>query len=238
MDAARGHHQLRRHPGGRSALAIVVCGAFVAAALATAPAAQAVTEQQTYVLTGSILIGPPPALTIPAGSTFTATVDLTTGAITDGHVSIPTFDRGAVSGPPANITVSDAAPATGMLDLATGAVTLTSSYIVSLAIPSLSSVCEIAPVDVVTSTAGGGSPLAGNPATATLTGSGFTTPAVVASPTCTDVNAGLVNGFLGLPTSETAMTITVVRAVTPATTTTAVPAQPVAPTAAQPAFTG
>lgn len=238
MDAERGHFGLRRHPGGRSALAIAVCGAFVAAALATAPAAHAVTEQQTYVLTGSILIGPPPALTIPAGATFTATVDLATGAITDGHVSIPTFDRGAVSGPQANITITDAAPATGTIDLATGAVTLTSSYLVSLAVPSLSSVCQITPVSVVTSTGGGGSPLAGNPPTATLTGAGFTTPAIVASPTCTDVNAGLVNGFLGLPTNETAMTITVVRAVTPATTTTAVPAQPVAPTPAQPAFTG
>jgi len=219
----------------RPALALAKCGLLLLVMLAGSSTAGAATEQQTYTLTGTILIGPPPALTLPAGSTFTATVDTTTGAITAGHVSIPTFGRGPVSGPAADITVTDAAPATGTLDLATGAVSLSSSYLVSLSIPSLTSVCSLGPVDV-TLTTSGGSPLSGDPATATLTAEGFTAPAVGVSPTCTAPNADLVNGFLGLPTNETSMSLTVVAQVAPPTTT-APPAAPVAPTA-QPNFTG
>lgn len=223
----------------RPSTALAVGTAVLLAFAVAAPGAGAATEHQTYALAGSIVIGPPPALTLPAGATFTATVDTTTGAVTNGHVSIPTFDRGAVSGPQADITITDAAPATGTLNPTTGVATLTSSFLVSLSIPSLSSVCTLGPLAVVLSTTGG-SPITGTPPTGSLTATGFTVPAVAPSATCSAQNATLVNGFLGLPTSETSMTLRVrLTAATPVTTTTtAVPAPPAAPTPAQPAFTG
>jgi hypothetical protein len=222
------------HAPRRPLTVIPMCGLVLLAVVAGAAPAGAATEQQTYSLTGTILIGPPPALTLPSGSTFTATIDTTTGAITNGHVSIPTFNRGAVSGPQADITVTDAAPATGTLDLTTGAATLTNSFLVSLSIPSLTAVCTLGPLNVTTSTSGGGSPLSGDPPTATLTATGFTVPAVVVSPTCSSVNAGLVNGFLGLPTEATSISLTVVHAQAAPAPTVVVPAAPTV----EPAFTG
>jgi hypothetical protein len=94
-------------------------------------------------VSGTIFIGSPPTLVLPAGSTFTATVDSTTGAITNGLVHIPTFPRGAV--PEADLTITDAVPATGTLDPVTGIATLTSSYIISISIPLLSAVCTLGP---------------------------------------------------------------------------------------------
>jgi hypothetical protein len=219
---------------------MAVITALLMAGVSTAPAASAASEQQTYTLSGTLNIGAPPALTLPAGSSFSATVDTTTGAITGGQTSIPTFTRGPVSGVPANITLTDAAPATGTLDLVTGAATLNTSFNVSIEVPSLSATCSLGPVPVTISTSSsGGSPLSGDPATATLTASGFSVPAVVVSATCPLVTAGIVNAALVLPTRETSISLTVVRVVapTPSTTPTTVAPAP-APVSVQPTFTG
>jgi hypothetical protein len=227
----------------RRTLAVVGVGALLSAGIVSASAGVVVAtpagfEQQTYTLSGALSIGAPPSLTLPAGSTFTATVDLATGAITDGHTSIPTFTRGPVSGPPANITLTDAAPATGTLDLVTGEATLNTSFHVSIEVPVLASTCSLGPVNVPVSTSGaGGSPLSGSPATGTLTASTFLVPAVVVSATCTQPNADLVNGALVLPNRETSISLTVVRVVVPPTPPTTKAPAPV-PVAVQPAFTG
>jgi hypothetical protein len=181
----------------------------LATGLGAIPAAGADTVQQTYAISGTIFIKSPPTLVLPTASTFTATVDTETGALTNGMVSIPTFPRGAV--PEAYLTITDASPATGTLDPDTGVATVNSSYNISLSIPLLSAVCNLGPVNVTLSTSNpGGSPITGNPPSGTLTAASFAVPGVtVQSPDCDAATAVAVNAAVGIPTSNTTMTLTV-----------------------------
>jgi hypothetical protein len=222
----------------RPVKALAACAIILGAALTSIMPAGAAVESQTYSIAGTLSVGGPPALTLPAGSTITFDLDSATGAITNGVTTIPVFDRGDVSGPQAEITLTDATPGTGTLDPATGAGSFTISFNVQLAVPLLDVVCTLAtPVTVNVSTANaGGSPIAGDPATGVLTDDGFDVSAVAPGVTCPEESATLVNDFLGLPTNETSAAFTVTELVPPTPTPTPTPAPTPAP--AVPSFTG
>jgi hypothetical protein len=215
---------------------LAACTVVLAASLAGVVPAGASVEARTFTIAGTLTVGGPPALTLPAGSTVTFDYDTLTGAITNGVTNIPTFDRGDVTGPQANITLTDAAAGTGNLDPVTGAGSLALAFNVSLAVPLLSAVCTLeAPVTLNVSTANaGGSPLTGTPATAVVTDAGFAISAVALSSTCPESSAALILDFLGLPTTDTAAAFTVTEVVSPAPA----PPAPPAPAPARPTFTG
>jgi hypothetical protein len=191
--------------------------------------ASAATVPQTYSVAGSITVGPPPAVVLPAGSTITFDLDETTGAITNGATSIPTFLRGG-SGPQAAIIITDAAPFTGNLNSTTGAATVSFSFNVRIGI-SETVICDLAgPVNIEASTANpGGSPLSGG--TATVTAAAISIPAVVEGPSCDASVVSAANDLLSLPDSAASATFTV-------TNTTPAPAPTPEPTPATPSFTG
>jgi hypothetical protein len=210
---------------------------FVLAALVLpAGSADAVANVRTFELSGTMEVGGPPALTLPAGSTFTATIDPATGVFGDGQLSIPTFDRGDVTGPQANITLTQLSPAIGVLDPSSGVSTMVVALEVSLEVPLLSATCSLGPIITSSSSANpGGVPFSGTPLRGTVTASGYTVPAVVGvegSPTCDPTQASAINATLGLPSSATSLSFTVVET-TPAPTP-----EPPTPEPVVPSYTG
>jgi hypothetical protein len=186
-----------------SRLTAAAFAAAVIATLAVGGGASAATERQTFEVAGSILVGPPPALDLPAGSTVTFDLDTSTGALTNGATSIPSFDRGDATGPEAIVTLTDASPATGSLDADTGEASVTFRFTVVVEVPSLSATCALADPLVIEATTAGGSPLAGDPATATVTAAGFAVSAFAVSDECPDAVASAATDLLDLPTSDT-----------------------------------
>ena len=170
--------------------------------------------ERTFSLSGTMEVGGPPALTLPAASTLVATIDPVTGAFSDGQLSIPSFDRGPVSGPQAIITLTQIGPATGVLDPVTGVSSMTVTLEAELEVPLLAATCTIGPITSTSSSGGpGGSPLSGSPLTGVVTASGFPVPAAVGtvgSSTCDPASASAINAALGLPTSATSISFTVV----------------------------
>lgn len=238
-------------PRRLAALALAVALAVPMASVASP--AGAVTVPVTFTIAGSITVGPPPALTLPAGSTITFDHDPVTGAITNAIATIPTFDRGPeVTGPQANITLTNAAPGTGSWDRATGAGSLELSLDGSIEVPDLSATCDLlAPLVLSLSTANaGGQPVVasgpGAPATGVVTAAGFTVPATSPPVTTGDATpalpvCGAVDAFLGLPTSDTSASLAVTEVLEPepsTTTTTTAPEPAPTPAPVRPAFTG
>jgi hypothetical protein len=220
-----------------------ILSSFVAVSALCASAvvspAGATTVTQTYGVTGSITVGPPPALVLPEGSSVTFDLDQTTGAITNGVSTIPPFERGG-TGPQATFVLTDTQPFTGTIDPVTGAATIEFSYDVLVQI-SADIICELdGPVAFTMTTDGpGGSPLADG--TATVVASGFTIPEVIVGDTCPAEVAELANGLFGTPTTDTAATFTVTfTAPTPEPTPEPQPepAPEPAPVPAVPTFTG
>lgn len=195
-------------------LALLAVTLIALSMVALGAPARAAGVQRTFSLSGTMEVGGPPALTLPAGSTLVATIDPTSGAFSDGQLSIPTFDRGAVSGPQAEITLTQIGAATGVLDPVTGVSSMTVTLEATLAVPLLTATCTIGPITSTSSSGGaGGSPLTGSPLTGTVTASGFTVPAAVGSAgstTCSPASAAAINATLGLPTSATSISFTVV----------------------------
>lgn len=181
--------------------------------------ADAVGVRRTFAISGSMEVGGPPALSLPVGSTFTATIDSVTGAFDDGQLVIPTFDRGPVSGPQANITLVQIGAASGVLDPDTGISSMTVSLEALIEVPLLSATCPMGPITSTSSSGNpGGSPFSGSPLTGTVTASGYSVPAVtgtVGSTTCDLTDATAINDTLGLPTSSTALTFIVVETTAP-----------------------
>ena len=179
-----------------------------------AGSADAAGVQRTFAISGSMEVGGPPSLTLPAGSTFTATIDAVTGEFPDGRLVIPTFDRGPVSGPQANITLVQWGAATGVLDPDTGISSMTVTLEASIEVPLLSATCPMGPITSSSSSGNpGGSAFSGSPLTGTVTASGYLVPAVegtAGSATCDPTEAAAINGTLGLPTSSTSLVFTVV----------------------------
>ena len=224
----------------RSRLALVVAAAalLLSPALLLGGSVSATGVARTFTLSGSITVDTPPALTIPAGSTFTATIDPVTGGFTDGVLSIPTFDRGPVSGPQAYITLAQIGLATGSIDPVTGAATISTSFNATITIPLVaagaigtppptSASCALGPIVIASSTGTqGGSAFTGSPLTGTTAAIGFTVPAIVGSdadPLCTVAFASQINTVLGLPSTHTNAMFTAVE------TTPVVPDAPVVP---------
>lgn len=205
----------------------VVSGSAAASAVVSTPgpdgsrvealavdAGDAAGEQRTFAISGSMLVGDPPAIPLPSGSTFTATIDPVTGVFSDGRLTIPTFDRGPVSGPQANITMTQVGLASGALDPATGESTMTVTLDVSIEVPLLSATCPMGSITSTSSSAGpGGSPFAGSPLRGVVTASGYAVPAVVGtalSATCDLADAAAINATLGLPSTSTSLRFEVV----------------------------
>lgn len=195
-----------------SILALAVL--LVATAIVVAGPADATGVRRTFSISGSMEVGAPPALTLPAGSTFTATIDPVTGVFEDGQLAIPSFDRGPVSGPQANITLTQIGVATGVLDPDTGISSMTVSLEALIEVPLLSATCPMGPINSTSSSDNpGGSAFSGSPLTGTVTASDYTVPAVEGtegSTTCDPSEAAAINDTLGLPTSSTALTFIVV----------------------------
>jgi hypothetical protein len=210
----------------RTVSATLVVLAFVASTLAFGASSSGATGLvRTFSITGTIEVGSPPALTLPAGSTFTATIDSVTGEFTDGKFEIPTFDRGPVSGPQANITLSQIGDATGVIDPVTGAATITTTFGGTIEVPILSSTCPLGEMTMTSSSENpSGAAFSGSPLTGTTTASGFTVPAIVGSDPvgpasvaaaipiidCSTANAATINRTLGLPSSVTQASFTAI----------------------------
>lgn len=224
---------IRHANSARRRIAAVVGAAALLATFATGvQPASAATESFTFDLSGTITVGGPPDLTLPAGSTITFDHDPATGAVTNAVANIPTFDRGQVSGPQALITLTNTAPGTGTWDRATGAASLAISLGVSLEIPLLEATCDLgAPIVLELGTSEpGGQPVVGDPATGTVAAYEFEVADVFSNATCSEDSVTLVNDFLGLPTTESAAILTVTEQKPP------VPAP--TPEPVTPAFTG
>ena len=187
---------------------------IAATAIVVAGPADATGVRRTFSISGSMEVGGPPALTLPAGSTFTATIDSVTGVFEDGILVIPTFDRGPVSGPQANITLVQIGTASGVLDPDTGISSMTVSLEATIEVPLLSATCPMGPITSTSSSGNpGGSPFSGSPLTGTVTAFEYSIPAVegtVGSASCDPTEAAAINDTLGLPTSSTALTFIVV----------------------------
>lgn len=217
---------------------------LVPSALLGAPAGAA-TQSVTFTVTGTISVGPPPALTIPSGSTITFDHDPLTGAITNAVANIPTFDRGPVQGPQANITLQTAQPGSGTWDRTTGAGTIALSLSGSIEVPFLSATCDLsAPLELALSTANpGGQPVVGSPASGVVTAAGFTIPSVAGvvptglAPALEPPPCVLVDDFLGLPTADTTASFAVTEQV-PEPDPTPDPTPVPAPVPVRPTFTG
>jgi len=212
--------------------AIAMLGAVIALVfsvfLAATPAGAA-TETMNFTMTGSTQIGTGAAQPFPANSGFSATVDTTTGAVTNGHFSIPGYDI-VSSGITIHIVITDTAAATGNIDQTTGVATITAHPKVTLTIQAgdPAPVCVIGPFTVVLKTSNaGGSAFTGNPLKGTLTANGYNVPAVQTTSTCISAIAGAINSStapgLGLPTTNTHQTSVLTATNQAITTTTAAP---------------
>ena len=103
-------------------------------------------------------------------------------------------------------------------------------------------VCALGPINVSAATSNpGGSPFTGTPLTGTLTAAGFTIPALSASDTCSADVVTAIGQVLGLPTTDSTLTLTLVSIPGPPTTTTTAPTTTTAApkvVVVQPHFTG
>ncbi len=217
-----------RRPHRRSLAALVAAAVLLGASVSTMSTAGAVAEQANFTLTGSTTLGTQAPIDFPDGSGWSADIDDTTGAITNGMITIPATTIEPLPGVPVGVAFTDAAPATGQFDSATGQMDVTGSFNITLTIAALSASCTIGPLDVDLSTENaGGSRFTGDPSTGTLTAVNFAVPALAATATCAQGAADAINSALGLPTGTSNLTITMVSSdqpVPPTTTTTAAPA--------------
>jgi hypothetical protein len=241
-----------RRPRTRELLMLGAVLTMLFSWVAAAGPAGAATTKMNFTMTGSTTLGNQAAQNFPAGSGFSADVDNTTGAFTDGVFSVPTY-KITNSGITIDITVTDTAPATGTIDPNTGAATITAHTQVSLFIEATSNTCVLGPFTAQLSTShSGGSAFTGTPLKGTLTDSGFLLPAVATTADCPSSITAVLNSAtppgLGLPSTSTAETatltatnqaITTTTSTAPPTPTTAAPTT-TAPAAVntQPSFTG
>jgi hypothetical protein len=166
--------------------------------------AGAATQTMNFKVTGSTQIGSGSAAqNFPANSGFSATVDTTTGAVTNGFFSIPTYTITETIGSttiPIHVTIADTAPVTGNIDQTTGVASLnlhTKTTLVIVVSSSVSYTCVLGPFSLTIKTSNaGGKAFTGNPLTGTLTASGYTVPAVVGTGSagaCPDAIASSIN---------------------------------------------
>ncbi len=239
-------HMLRarsvRATRGRAiALLAGVSAMLLTTAVIGSTPAGAAAQTRNFAITGSTTIGGM-AQDFPPNSLVSLQIDDTTGDITGGTFSIPTYDVTS-SGTTAHVTIGQTGPPTGNLDPDTGVMTLLVHTQTTLTIDSLQQVCTFGPFDINLSTDNnGGAEFTGDPLTGTLTAQNISIPAITSTPQCS--LAAAISGLLGLPTTtasqimtlaatDQAVTTTVPITLPPTTSTTAAPA-----VAAEPAFTG
>jgi hypothetical protein len=212
-------------PRRRLAAAIVAASALLLGSLAMSSPAGAATEQINFTLTGSTTLGSQPPIDFPDGSGWSADFDTDTGDLTTGAITIPATTIEPIEGVQVGVSFLDAAPSTGFYDPDTGELEINGSFLISLSITILGATCDVGPLAANLSTSNaGGSPLTGDPATGVVTAINFTVPAVAVTDTCDAAAAGAINSTLGLPTSTSNITMTLVASdepVAPTTTTTA-----------------
>jgi len=206
--------------------------ALALAMLALSSAGGAATTVRTWTVEGTVNVGTV-SVSFPPGSTFTATYDSSSGALTNGSLSVPTYTT-TYRGSPLSVTLSDGGNVTGTL-AANGAATINESVTASVNFSLIGEPCDVGPmaISLNTNSAGGGVDFHGNPSTGTLTddGYGFTAPAALASGACTQSDADLYNNALPLPSKgDMTVTLTQISDVTPTTTSTTVATTPVATT--------
>jgi hypothetical protein len=206
--------------------------ALVLAMLALSSAGGAATTVRTWTVEGTVNVGTV-SVSFPSGSTFTATYDSSSGALTNGSLSVPTYNT-TYAGYPLAVTLSDGGNVTGTL-AANGAATINESVSASVNFSLIGVPCDVGPmaISLNTNSAHGGVDFHGNPSTGTLTddGYGFTAPAALASGACTQSDADLLTAALPLPSrGDMTVTLTQISDVTPTTTSTTVATTPLATT--------
>jgi hypothetical protein len=209
-------------------VALVV--ASVVTPLALSSAAGAATSVRTWTVEGTLNVGIV-SIPFPPGSTFTATYDSSSGALTNGTLSVPTYSTTWL-GVPLAVTLSDGGNATGTL-ASNGAATVNESVTATVDSGFIGAPCVVGPIAIAanTNSAGGGVDFHGNPSTGTLTddGLGFDVPVALASGACTQQMADSLNSALPLPSSGN-VTVTLTQTsdvpTTPTTTPTTAPTVP------------
>lgn len=190
----------RRRIGSVLASSVLVASAF---ALSGAQPASAAPVTVTYRLSGTMAIAGT-ELPLPDNATWTGRIDRAQGTITNGKSTIPDIVIPATESLPLEVTVriSDAAASTGTVS-STGVVSLNVRYKAEL----VGIGCTINPIAVTLSSAGGVNLDKGN-SFAVLSATGFNVPAMPITSTCLDVIADPANATLGLPSTDTAIQLT------------------------------
>jgi hypothetical protein len=225
-----------QRPRRKIATAVIAAAVLLGASIASSSSAGAATEQINFTLTGSTTLGTQPPIAFPDGSGWSADFDTDTGELTNGTITVPSSTIEPLPGVVVGVTFADAAPATGFYDPDTGELDISASFSITLSITVLNATCTVGPLAAQLSTDNaGGSVFTGDPATGTVTAINFTVPAIAVTGTCDAAAAGAINSTLGLPTSTSNITMTLVSSdqpVPPTTTTTATTAAPTTPTSA------
>ncbi|MEI8264087.1 MAG: hypothetical protein WCG59_09635 [Actinomycetes bacterium] len=182
--------------------------------------AGATTMTRTWTVQGVINFGQVSTI-FPTGSTFTATYDSSTGALTNGSLSVPEYIGTFGSSGTVTVNLSDQGDGTGTL-AANGAATINDSLTASLLVSNLGATCDVGPMAITASTADqGGSDFGGTPLVGTLVDPQFTAPSVTPSNQCNSLNAFILSLVLSLPSQgDITMTLTQTSDDTPTTTTT------------------
>ena len=227
----------------RGMRAAVVAG-VMALLLGPAAAAQAAVVPVNFNLTGGVLTIAGTPIEIPAaGASLGGDWDDESGAFT-GSLSIPPFSAEVDPGlgfPVVLDVAISATPVTGTVPPDGAVGTVTTALTVNVAVALLGASCSLGPVNLTLSTSL--AELEGD-IILTATAEGFTVPPA----TCTDPSLDtLVNGALGLPTTETAVELIGVLGDAPApeptpepepTPVTPAEAEEIVATQATPRFTG
>lgn len=190
------------------------------ATIAAAGTANAASVPVNFQVTGGSLTIGAETLDFPSGASFSGTWDDETGALS-GTLDVPAFTLEVEVGEdtlPVGISIVQVGDATGNVNPETGAATLsvTLNVVLDLGVPG----CGINGITIGLSSAGnGGAPLDFDTGVMTLVGSEFEVPA---TSNC-GVLAAAIDPVLGLPTVETAISITLQGEGSDDTTTTAAP---------------
>jgi hypothetical protein len=190
----------RRRIGSVLASTVLVASAF---ALSGAQPASAAPVTVKYRLSGTMAIAGT-ELPLPDNATWTGRVDRAKGTITNGKSTIPDIVIPPTESLPVAVTVriSDAAASTGTVN-SKGVVTLNVRYKAEL----IGLGCTINPIAVSLSSAGGVNLDKGN-SFAILAATGFNVPAMPVTDACSSAIADPANATLGLPTTDTAIQLT------------------------------
>jgi LPXTG-motif cell wall-anchored protein len=188
--------------------ALAACGALaLTAGVIAGGGAQAASVPVTFNITGGTLSIGATSLPFPAGSAFNGTWDNVSGALA-GTMTVPAFSVDITDPIPATIgiQVSQVGTATGNVNPTTGAATLAVTLNIALNNALLPVGCGIDGVSIsLSSSAPGGAPLNFATGVLGLGATGFAVPGVNA--TCGALGP-LVDGGLGIPTSTTAIVLT------------------------------